>query len=83
MCELVRSVPMQPLYTESDTSGSYKYRVQAFNLTNGRVSGYSNEATVRIQSKVLSILLNTGIISSTSYGEVSELADEHDLGFGF
>ena len=30
--------------------------------------------------KVLSSVKQNGIISSASYGEVSELADEHDLG---
>lgn len=36
-------------FQESVASGSYKYHVQAFNLTTGRVSGYSNEATVRVK----------------------------------
>ncbi len=35
--------------TDQPGSGSYNYRVQAFNSATGRVSGYSNTATVRVK----------------------------------
>jgi len=38
-----------PIYIETVSSGTFKYRVQAFNQTTGRVSGYSNEASVVVR----------------------------------
>ena len=36
-------------YSESPGPGRYVYRVQAFNSSTGRVSGYSNQVTVRVK----------------------------------
>jgi C1A family cysteine protease len=36
-------------YTFTSLSGTYAYRVQAFNQTTGRASGYSNVITVRVR----------------------------------
>lgn len=38
-------------YTETVASGTYYYRVQAYNLTTGKVSGYSNAIQVRTRAK--------------------------------
>jgi PKD repeat protein len=36
-------------YSESVAAGTYSYRVQAYNQSTGRVSGYSNTITVRVK----------------------------------
>src|SRR5262249_21345332 len=36
-------------YTETVASNTYLYRVRAFNLTTGKVSGYSNQVQVRVR----------------------------------
>ena len=38
-------------YTETVAANTYYYRVQAFNLATGKVSGYSNVLQVRISAK--------------------------------
>ena len=38
-------------YNETVVAGSYYYRVQAFNSTAGRVSAYSNVATVTVKAR--------------------------------
>ena len=36
-------------YSETVASGTYLYRVRAFNLTTGKVSSYSNQVQLRVR----------------------------------